>query len=108
MARKCLFRAKTPFRKWSKSFVGYTYGTHNLTPIFVVKKVRVVHTGLQTYKRFVAMPILQKFETKVNTVLFMYMNSCDVIICYLELRKTRSVFPIPLEFEIFKLACTCR
>ena len=34
------------------------------------------------------------------------MNSSDVIICYLELRKTRSVFPIPLEFEISKFACT--
>ena len=53
------------------------------------------------------MPILRKFETKVNTFLFMYMNSCDVIICYLELWKTRSVFPIPLEFEISKFACTC-
>ena len=44
-------------------------------------------------------------ETKVNTFLFMYMNLSDVIICYLELRKTRSVFPIPLEFEISKFAC---
>ena len=44
-------------------------------------------------------------ETKVTTFLFMYMNSADVIICYLELRKTRSVFPIPLEFEISKFAC---
>ena len=43
--------------------------------------------------------------TKVNIFLFMYMNSRDVIICYLELRKTRSVFPIPLEFEISKFAC---
>ena len=42
----------------------------------------------------------------MNTFLFMYMNSRDVIICYLELRKTRSVFPIPLEFEITKFACT--
>ena len=33
------------------------------------------------------------------------MNSGDVIICYLELRKTRSIFPIPLEFEISKLTC---
>ena len=46
-------------------------------------------------------------EMKVNTFLFMYMNSRDVIICYLELRKTQSVFPIPLEFEISKFACTC-
>ena len=44
-------------------------------------------------------------ETKVNTFLFMYMNWRDVIICYLELRKTRSVLPIPLEFEISKFAC---
>ena len=44
-------------------------------------------------------------ETKVNTFLFMYMNPCEVIICYLELRKTQSVFPIPLEFEISKFAC---
>ena len=44
-------------------------------------------------------------ETKVNTFLFMYMNSRDVIICYLELLKTQSVFPIPLEFEISKFAC---
>ena len=65
----------------------------------------MVHNGLQAYKRFVAMPILRKFETEVNTFLFMYMNSRDVIICYLELRKTRSVFPIPLEFEISKFAC---
>ena len=43
----------------------------------------------------------------MNTFLFMYMNLCDVIICYLELRKTRSVFPIPLEFEISKFACMC-
>ena len=35
------------------------------------------------------------------------MNSGDVIICYLELRKTQSVFPIPLEFEILKFACIC-
>ena len=41
----------------------------------------------------------------MNTFLFMYMNSRDVIICYLELRKTGSVFPIPLEFEISKFAC---
>ena len=41
----------------------------------------------------------------MNKILFMYMNSRDVIICYLELRKTRSVFPIPLEFEISKFAC---
>ena len=41
----------------------------------------------------------------MNTFLFMYMNSRDVIICYLELRKTRSVFPIPLEFEISMFAC---
>ena len=41
----------------------------------------------------------------MNTFLFMYTNSRDVIICYLELRKTRSVFPIPLEFEISKFAC---
>ena len=65
----------------------------------------MVHNGLQAYKRFVAMPILRKFETEVNTFFFMYMNSRDVIICYLELRKTRSVFPIPLEFEISKFAC---
>ena len=65
----------------------------------------MVHNGLQAYKRFVAMPILRKFETEVNTSLFMYMNSRDVIICYLELRKTRSVFPIPLEFKISKFAC---
>ena len=45
------------------------------------------------------------FETKVNKILFVYMNSRDVIICYLELRKTRSGFPIPLEFEISKFAC---
>ena len=45
-------------------------------------------------------------EMKVNTFLVMYMNSRDVIICYLELRKTQSVFPIPLEFEISKFACT--
>ena len=45
------------------------------------------------------------FETKVNTFLFMYINLRDVIICYLELRKTRSVFPIPLGFEISKFAC---
>ena len=52
------------------------------------------------------MPILRKpIETKVNTFLFMYMNSRDVIICYLELRKTRSVFTISLEFEISKFAC---
>ena len=44
-------------------------------------------------------------ETKVNTFLFLYMNSLDVIICYLKLRKTRSVFPIPLEFEILRFAC---
>ena len=62
-----------------------------------------LNTGVQT---FVAMPILRKFETEVNTFLFMYMNSRDVIICYLELRKTRSVFPIPLEFEISKFACS--
>ena len=41
----------------------------------------------------------------MNKILFMYMNSHDVIICYLELGKTRSVFPIPLEFEISKFAC---
>ena len=45
--------------------------------------------------------------TKVDFFFFMYMNSGDVIICYLELRKIRSVFPIPLEFEISKFACTC-
>ena len=73
----------------------------------MVKKVWAVHNGLRTYKRFVAMLILQKpIETKVNTFLIMYMNSRDVIICYLELPKTRSVFPIPLEFEISKFACT--
>ena len=44
-------------------------------------------------------------ETKVNTFLFMYINSRDVIICYLEVQKTRSVFPIPLEFKISKFAC---
>ena len=44
-------------------------------------------------------------ETKMNTFLFMYMTSRDIVICYLELRKTRSVFPIPLEFEISKFAC---
>ena len=65
----------------------------------------MVHNGLQAYKRFVTMPILRKFKTEVSTFLFMYMNSRDVIICYLELRKTRSVFPIPLEFEISKFAC---
>ena len=59
------------------------------------------------YKRFVAMPILLKFETEVNTFSLMYMNSRDIIICYLEHRKTRSVIPIPLEFEISKLACIC-
>ena len=49
MPRKCLFRAKIPFRKRSESFVGCTNCTHNLTPIFVDKKVRVVHNGLQTF-----------------------------------------------------------
>ena len=44
-------------------------------------------------------------ETKVNTFLFMYINSRDIIICYLELRKTRSVLPISLGFEISKFAC---
>ena len=66
----------------------------------------MAHNGLQAYTCFVAMPILRKFETEVNTFLFMCMNSRDVIIFYLELWKTRSVFPIPLEFEISKFACT--
>ena len=57
------------------------------------------------YKRFVAMQILRKFETEGNKFSLMYMNLRDVIICYLEHRKTRSVIPIPLEFEISKLAC---
>ena len=71
------------------------------------KKVQVVHNGLQTFcSNANFMEVRKSIETKVNTFLFMYMNSCDVIICYLELRKTQSVFPIPLEFEISKLACT--
>ena len=73
------------------------------------KKVWAVHNGLQTYKRFFSNADFTKarkpIETKVTTFLFMYMNSGDVIICFLELRKTRSVFPIPLEFEISKFAC---
>ena len=64
-------------------------------------------TNVQTFCSNADLTKAQKpIETKVNTFLFMYMNSRDVIICYLELRKTRSVFPIPLEFEISKFACT--
>ena len=66
-------------------------------------------TNVQTFCSNADFTKAQKpIETKVNTFLLMYMNSRDVIICYLELRKTRSVFPIPLEFEISKFVARTR
>ena len=35
----------------------------------------------------------KSIETKVNTFFFMYMNSCDVIICYLEILENSKCFP---------------
>ena len=50
------FGLKSHLENGQKVFRLYVHA-HNLTPIMVGKNVWAVHNGLQTYKRFVAMPI---------------------------------------------------